>query len=189
MNFPKFQFTLTGFMPLLMHADDIDGADKLEEWRKSPANKNMSKPGDDRSPAWTYQTYVYGDGKHVVMPAENIMAALRGAGAQLILKRQKTFKEISQSGLLIDGEACQFFNAGKQIKLADIEKFHDEPFIKHVENCERLGFKLFKKRSRVGTAKHIRVRPRFDDWQVMGVIHVLKNEITEDILKQLFELA
>ena len=29
-------FELTGIMPLLMHADDIDAADTLMAWRKDP---------------------------------------------------------------------------------------------------------------------------------------------------------
>lgn len=54
-------FELTGTTPLLMHADDVDAADALIEWRQKPDNKNISKPGDDRSPPWAWQTYLYRD--------------------------------------------------------------------------------------------------------------------------------
>jgi hypothetical protein len=185
----RFTFTLTGFMPLLMHSDDILGADSLEKWRKDPHNKNISKAGDDRSPAWTWQTYIYRDGNNIVMPGENIMAALKTAGAQLILKKQKTFKEITQSGLLIDGESCEFLNNGKRVSWKDIADWSGEPFDEQAKRAEKAGFTLHMKRVRIGTAKHIRVRPKFDNWSVRGEIMVLKPEITNEILAELFKLA
>lgn len=185
----KFKFELTGFMPLLMHADDIDGADELEAWRKNPKNKNISKAGDDRSPAWTWQTYLYHDGKHVVMPSENIMAALRTAGAQMILKKMKTFKEASQSGLLIEGESCVFKNHGKQVSYEAIHALRESDWATQLEKVSPMGFELFKKRARVGTSKHVRVRPKFSNWSVSGTILVLKEEITPQVLDELFQLA
>lgn len=185
----RFRFTLTGFMPLLMHADNIEGSDELAAWRKQPANKGVSVPGDDRSPPWTWQTYCYHDGENIVMPSENIMVALRQAGAQLILKKQKTFKEITQSGLLISSEACEFRNNGKPIKWADVLAMRDKTFAEQASASKKLGFDLFVKRARVGTSKHVRVRPKFSAWVVTGEILVLKQEITADVLQQLFELA
>lgn len=183
------RFELVGKMPLLMHADDVEMADTLKAWRQDPANKNLSVPGDDRSPGWTWHTYVYSDGEHIAMPAENVMVALRQAGAQMILKKQKTFKEITQSGLLIATEFCEFTNGGKQIPLDKIDKMRDDPFAVQAEAVKKAGYRLFVKRARVGTSKHVRVRPRFDDWKVSGTISILKNEITFEILEQLFNLA
>ena len=186
----KFKFTLTGFMPLLMHADNIEGSDELQEWRKSPGNKGLSTPGDDRSPGWTWQTYCYHDDEHIVMPSENVMVALRLAGAQMILKKQKTFKELTQSGLLISTEACEFRNNGKQIKWADVVALRDKSFAEQAKAAKSIGIDtLFVKRARVGTSKHVRVRPKFSRWSVSGTIMVLKPEITTEILQQLFELA
>ena len=185
----RYQFTLTGFMPLLMHADNIEGSDELQEWRKQPANKGVTVAGDDRSPAWTWQTYCYHDGEHIVMPSESVMVALRQAGAQMILKKQKTFKEITQSGLLISTESCEFRSNGRQIRWADVVAMRDRTFAQQAAECKRLGFDLFMKRARVGTAKHVRVRPKFSQWSVSGEIMVLKPEITGEILQQLFELA
>lgn len=185
----KFRFTLTGFMPLLMHADNIDGADELQAWRKNPANKGVTVAGDDRSPAWTWQTYCYHDGEHIVMPSENIMVALRQGGAQMILKRQKTFKEATQSGLLISSEACELRCQGKQIKWSDVLGMREKTFAEQAAACKKLGFDLFVKRAKVGTSKHIRVRPKFGEWSVTGEIMVLKPEITPEILEQLFNLA
>jgi len=185
----KYKFTMTGFMALLMHADNIEGSDELQEWRKQPANKGISVAGDDRSPGWTWQTYCYHNGEHIVMPSENIMVALRQAGAQMILKKQKTFKEITQSGLLIDGESCEFRCHGRQIDWPSIEAMKDKPFKEQAEAVRKLGFELFVKRARVGTSKHVRVRPKFNNWSVSGEILVLKQEITGEILQQLFDLA
>lgn len=185
----EYGFTLKGKMPLLMHADDVDQSDKLAVWRKDPANKNRSQAGDDRSPVWTWRTYLYSDGEHICMPSDNIMVALRQAGSSMILKKQKTFKEISQSGLLITAEHCDFFTNGHQVLMAALTGHDDAAFTRQIEVAEANDFKLFCKRARVGTSKHIRVRPRFDDWEVRGRIQVLRPEITFDVLSQLFELA
>ena len=185
----RFQFTLTGFMPLLMHADNIEGSDELKEWRSNPQNKGLSVAGDDRSPAWTWQTYCYHNGKHLVMPSENIMVALRQAGAQMIMKKQKTFKEATQSGLLISSEACEFRANGEQVKWSDVVAMREKTFAEQSAASKKLGFDLFVKRARVGMSKHIRVRPKFSVWSVTGEVMVLRPEITADILAQLFELA
>lgn len=185
----ELSFELKGIMPLLMHADDVEAADELKRWRSDPANKNISVPGDDRSPPWTWQTYCYSDGTHLAYPQENIMVALRQAGAQLILKKQKTYKEISQSGLLIVSEFCEFQNNGKQVTTAPLTAVKNKSFAEQAAAVQKHGFKLFMKRARVGTSKHIRVRPRFDNWSIKGRIQILANEITPEILTQLFNLA
>src|SRR5690606_16037654 len=142
-----------------------------------------------RSPAWTWMTYVYSDGENVAMPSANIMVALRTAGTQLILKGNKTFKELTQSGLLIVDEFCDFRCGGKQIPAGALDKFRDKSFSDHLEAAKKLGFTLYAKRARVGSAKHIRVRPRFDDWSVSGEIHVLSDDISDDILVDIFDRA
>ncbi len=184
-----YQFVLTGFMPLLMHADNIEGSDELQRWRKAPANKGLSTPGDDRSPAWTWQTYCYNDEENVVMPAENIMVALRLAGAQMILKKMKTFKEITQSGLLITSETCDLFNNGKKVTWKSLLDMRENTFAEQSAACRKMDFELFVKRARVGTSKHVRVRPKFHKWSVVGEIAILKPEINGEILAQLFDLA
>lgn len=117
------------------------------------------------------------------------MCALRHAGAKVSSKGKSTFKALSQSGLLIDSDYCRFENNGDQIALADIAAFRDRPFAEHLAECRKLGFDLLVKRAAVGSSKHIRVRPRFDQWTVSGTISVSEAAITEDVLNQLFELA
>lgn len=187
--FPRFSFRLVGHQPLLMHADDIFFADELAEWRKAPENKNQSKSGDDRSPPWTWQTYLYSDGEHVAMPAANIMVALRTAGTQLILKGKKTYKELTQSGLLIDTEFCRFTVDGKQIPLAKMVAIRDLPFSEQAKAVEKYGFALYAKRAKIGQAKHVRVRPRFNEWVIDGEINILSPDISDDTLKQIFQIA
>jgi hypothetical protein len=185
----RYQFELTGRMPLLMHADDVAAADTLEAWRKNPENKGKSKAGDDRTPAWTYFTYLYTDGEHVVMPQENLMVALREAGARLTMNGKRTFKSASQSGLVILDEFCRFEGEHGPVSVEPLLKIRGESFAKHAEVAESLGFRLFVKRAKVGQAKHIRVRPRFDTWSVTGRIEVIDSAIDGSTLQQLFDLA
>lgn len=184
-----YAFTLNGEMPLLMHADDVMASDTLAEWRKSPANKSVSVAGDDRSPAWTWHTYLYHDGKHLTMPQECLMAALRTAGSRIASKGKSTFKALTQSGLLVAGDHCRFEVDGEQIAMADIVAMRHLSFTEQLEACKDLGFDLLVKRAKVGTAKHVRVRPRFSNWTVSGEIQVSEPAITEAVLVQLFELA
>jgi hypothetical protein len=183
-------FVLTGKMPLLMHADDVEAADSLGEWRKAPEHKNISQAGDDRSPAWTWQTYLYRDEENVVIPSHNLMVNLRYAGAQIIMKKQKTFKEVSQSGMLVTSEFLDFTYAdGRHLSMTDILGMRDDPFPVQAEACRDLGFRLFVKRAAVGQKKHVRVRPRFDTWQVTGTLQVNAPELTYEVVQKLFELG
>lgn len=187
-------FRITGEMPLLMHADDVLQSDALEAWRKDPKNKGISKAGDDRSPAWTWQTYLYSDGENIAMPQVNLMVALRQAGAQMILKKQKTFKEVSQSGLLITSEFMDFYvgagKAAKQVSMDDVQAVREMTFTEQFEAVKKLGFALYVKRARVGQAKHVRVRARFDSWQIRGQVQVLDtNAIDMERLSELFRLS
>lgn len=187
---PRYSFTLTGRTSLLMHANDIDAADALDEWRKNPANKNVSKPGDDRSPAWTWIASVYTDGEVLAIPSDNLAVCLRQAGARVIMKGQKTFKESAVSGIWIEDEFLPVLVANKTVPLAPISELHDEKNYKaHVDAVKDLGFVLFAKRAKIGQSMHIRVRPRFDQWSVSGTIDVSAQEITPEVVARLFEEA
>lgn len=186
----KAKFILKGITPLLMHADDVEAASTLDEWRKSPGNKNVSVPGDDRSPPWTWQTYLYrNEDGMIAMPADNVMVALRQAGAKMTLKRQTTFKAITQSGLLMTDETLEFTNSGEQISAAEFVDARDEKFTDQKKAVEKAGFELLIKRAKVGTSKHVRVRPMFRSWAVSGVIQIMAQEITFESLQMLFDLA
>ncbi len=184
----EVSFTLTGEMPLLMHWDNIEGSDVLKEWRQAPENKNASIPGDDRSPPWAWQHSCYNDGEKVAMPQENVMRAIMDGGAQVIIKRNKTFKQLSQSGLVMASEYLDFSYGpnGAVLKMEDLDAIRELDFRKQTEAVEQLGFRLFVKRGSIGTTKHVRVRPRFDLWKVQGVIRVVVKDITFEVLEAIF---
>ena len=185
----RFSFELTGTQPLLMHADDVEQSDDLMAWRKDPKNKSVSVAGDDRSPSWSWMVYLHQHNGVVAMPQECIMAALRFAGAKISGKGKSTFKALSQSGLYIDGDFCKFTQGGKEISIPSLYKFKDEPFAGHKRGVADLGFDLMVKRARVGTSKHVRVRPIFDDWAVSGELETLDAAVTADVLDQMFDIA
>lgn len=183
-----YEFVLKGTMPLLMHKDDVLMSDVLNAWRKDPKNKTVSQAGDDRSPAWSWMSYLYHNSEHLAIPAECLMACLRGAGAKIPAKRG-SFKSMSQSGLLITTDFCEFTNNGEQISMADIMKFKNSEFLDQIAEVQKLGFDLLIKRAKIGQSKHVRVRPMFKSWGVSGVVTVTEPAITHDILGSLFEIA
>ena len=107
----------------------------------------------------------------------------------MILKKQKTYKELSQSGLLIPTEFLDFRADGNQIPMAKIEAMRDDSFQKMLDKVRALGFRLFVKRAVIGGKKHVRVRPRFDNWSVSGTIQIISPDISLDVLNKLFEIA
>lgn len=184
---------IKGLTPLLMHADNIEWADAMDEWRKDPANKAASKAGDDRTPAWRWIGSLNTDGEIVTIPSEYLMRCMMEGGAQVPTgKGQKTFKAQSQSGLLCPEFhwPLQVNGSGSTISMADIDalktKLH---FIEHNEGVKKLGFNLFTKRAKVGQSKHIRVRPRFDQWSTEGQVTIIDDAITPKILQQILDIA
>lgn len=183
-----YDFEFTGQMPLLMHRDNIEGQDEVTAWQNSEHGKKVSKKGDDRSPAWLWHTYLYTDGQHITMPADNIMSALRFGGQKVTVgDTRKTFKELSQSGLFLVEEHYPLLVGGKPIPIAKIEAIRELPFPEQAEKVKKLGFALFMKRATIGKAKHIRVRPRFDEWAIRGQIQVLDPVITGESLAKILD--
>jgi hypothetical protein len=188
----RVSFELRGETPCLFHGDDVVASDELSEWRKAPENKNFSKPGDDRSPAWTWITYLYHDQTHVTVPSDNVMVALRKAGAQIILKGNKTFKEMSQSGISIPLEFCEFLAGGKRLEWSKFAALvGNNSFKDHLEFAKKQGVIIDTRRAKNpgGKSKHIRCRMRVGDWQVRGELEVTAPEITMDVLTTMFDLA
>jgi hypothetical protein len=64
-----------------------------------------------------------------------------------------------------------------------------ETYKEHEATVEKMGFSLFKKRAKIGNSKHIRVRPRFDEWSTSGEITILDPQITLDVLRQILEIS
>lgn len=189
-----FHVTLTGKTPLLMHHDNIDWADFMDDWKNNPGNKKGSKAGDDRSPAWRWLGSVYHDGKILAIPQSNIMKSLMEGGAMVPVpggKSGKTFKSQTQSGMMSVEPFWMLLIGGKPIQWAAIEALKDEAkFANHKIRAREIGFDLLVKRAAVGTSKHVRVRPQFaPGWQAVGSIAVWDEQITDQALNDIFEYA
>jgi len=187
----KYAVTLKGQTDLLMHPDNIEWADRMEEWKNDPANKKSGKAGDDRTPAWRWIGSLYHDGKVVALPADNLQAAFMGGGAMVpVGKGSKTFKSQSQSGMYQVEQFWPLRVGGKTIAMSDVEPLMAEAaFSAHAAAAKKLGFALFTKRAAVGQSKHVRVRPRFSNWSASGTICVIDDQITETVLRQILEYA
>lgn len=188
----KYNVTLTGESPLLMHADDLKWRSELDRWLANPENKRLSKAGDDRTPAWKWLGYCYHDGVRLGMPADNLMTLLREGGARVPTgKKGATYKRQSQSGLIVDQMLWPLLTAdGTQVSWPALSALIDEKdYAVHESTVEGLGFELFAKAAKVGMSKHVRVRPRFNAWSVSGSITVVDETITGEILALILEMA
>jgi len=189
----QYQVTITGQTPLLMHSDNLAFGEKIIKWRKEPANKELSKAGDDRSPALTWISYLYHDGKEIGIPSDNLMTALREGGAKVINKGKETYKKQTQSGIMIDQQQFRLLVNGNVVPVSRINPLIGEnDFNVHLELAESLGFELLVKRAKIGNAKHVRVRPLFREWQAVGSVTILDEELTglyQDTLEKILAQA
>lgn len=190
MTIRKYDFVIKGLTPLLLHQDDVELSDDLTAWRKNPDNANLSTPGDDRTPPWSWKASCYTDGEVLTIPADNLMVSLRQAGATMMIpgRRGKTYKEVTQSGILIENPHMPILVGGEVIGYEDVNSISGT-FREHVTAVRDLGFDLFVKRAKVGQSKHVRVRPRFNEWSIKGRLQVTADELTMDLIKRLFEIA
>lgn len=189
-----YEVELEGTQPLLMHHDNIEHADELRAWREKPENKKLSRPGDDRSPAFTWLGSLYHDEKNIVMPEDNLRRCFMEGGAQVPVpggKNGKTFKSQSQSGVLIHDHWPLYGSNGKTIDMAPFKALAGEAidFQKHLNTAKKYGIALFTKRAKIGQNKHIRVRPKFMAWSLRGQLDVIDDQITTPILKSILEAA
>lgn len=190
----KYAITLTGKTPLLMHHDNINWADFMDDWKNDPGNKKLSKAGDDRTPAWRWIGCCYHDGTLLAMPQSNIMRSLMEGGVMVPVpggRSGKTFKAQTQSGMMCVEPFWTLLVNGSPIQWSDIEPLKDEQkFTAHKELVQAMGFELLVKRARIGQSKHIRVRPQFaTGWQLIGSLVVWDEQITQDVLANIIEYA
>ena len=187
----KYKITLTGESPLLMHKDDIDAGARVKKWAKDPVNKKASVAGDDRTPAWTWIGYCYHDGKRIAIDADNLMTMLRDGGKKCPAPTGKgSMQRQTQAGILVNEIGWPLIVKGAEIDWKPVEALMDEEdFAEHEKFAEAMGFSLFVKRARVGTSKHVRVRPRFDEWSCSGTVTVLDDQITADMLQMILTHA
>lgn len=189
----RYQVTLTSKTPLLLHRDNIEFADEMAAWRADPHNKKLSKAGDDRTPAHTWLGCLYHEDGKLVMPSDNLMRCFMEGGAAVPVpggKNGKTFKAQTQSGMMTAEPAWNIEVRGKSIDADPLFALKDETdFEKHKAAAEKRGFSLFVKRAKIGTSKHIRVRPKFHEWTLRGHIDVWDEQITDDALESILAYA
>jgi hypothetical protein len=97
-----FRVTLTGQTPLLLHADNIEWADKMDAWKNDANNKAKSKAGDDRTPPWRWLgclTCTEPNTGVIALPSEYIMSCLLSGGAEVPTYRWKIFMLLGNSRL------------------------------------------------------------------------------------------
>lgn len=192
----QYKVNLQGISPLLFHRDNLSYTESLVAWRKDPDNKSVSQAGDDRSPAWTWIGSLYFDPttRLLGIDSDNLMTMLREAGAKLPTGvRSATFKKETQYGMNVDQIQWNLVVGGRTISMDTFQDLiGDNNFPKHLQRVQENGFDLFVKRARVGQSKHIRVRPRFDNWAASGSITVYDEEasgLTEKVIQRIFDIA
>jgi hypothetical protein len=191
MQAKRYTVEMKGETPLLMHNDNLSWAEYMKKWGLDPANRQESVAGDDRSPAWRWVGNLYTEGGKVVIPSDNLMTVLREGGKRCPTgKGRGTFKSQTQSGIIVDQSSWPLLAGGNEIPYAPLKALVDNPdFSEHEAVCAGLGFELFVKRAKIGQAKHVRVRPRFDNWSCAGSLTVLDDQITFDVLKNILTFA
>jgi hypothetical protein len=127
------------------------------------------------------------------MPAENIMKSLM-TGGQLVPvpggKGGKTFKAQTMSGILPLATGFPILVRGKPVPFAPLAAMiGNAEFREHREMAEKAGFSLYQKRAAVGSSKHIRVRPRFEAWQIVARLMVVDDQITTEALTRIVDGA
>ena len=195
-----YSILITGRTPFIMHHDNIEWADQMAAWGLDPKNASASKAGDDRTPPYRWLGSLYDDGAHAVVPSDNVMRAIMTGGAMLRTgKGPKTFKAQTQSGMLAP-DVFWAFKVGKTVETTPGD-YRGIPIGPYRENMETRtfdefqqmaaadGFMLFVKRAKIGQSKHIRVRPRFDNWSLTGDLVVTDEAITLAVLNQIGDLA
>ena len=190
----RWQITLEGETPLLMHHDNINFSEKVRAWQKDPANRLVSVAGDDRTPAWSWLGSLYHDGKYVGMSSDNVMTMLREGGAKVPTgSKNETYKRQTQSGIVPDEICPPLFVNGNRIPVEPLMELEGEDdFSEHLRVVEDMGFELLVKRAKVGTSKHIRVRPMFRSWTLVTTLLVpdpKESGITRDVLQKILDKA
>lgn len=186
---------IVGLMPLIMHKNDVMSEAKIAAWRKNPENKAHSVKGDDRSPAWTWTSYVYHMGDRVGIPSDNLMTMLREGGAKVPLPKgnaRETFKRVTQSGLLVTEPMWEIETAGGEVCSYDVFEglVGEHDFERHMDVAARSGVDLFVKRVKVGQSYHVRVRPQWAaGWKIRGEITILDEQITDQAFSDILSMA
>lgn len=187
----RYRVTLTGATALLLHRDNLEWQEYMKRWESDPANRAASVAGDDRTPAHRWIGCLYVANGLLVVDSDNLMTVFREGGAKCPTgKKGATFKRATQSGMVVDEIGWPITIDGETVPFEKIKALETVPdFATHLDAVSALGFSLFVKRARVGQSKHVRVRPRFDRWQIQGHVTVFDETITRDVLQNIVTFA
>lgn len=165
----RYKFTINGLTSFLMHNNNIEERDRIEEMRKKMKG---GKPGDDRSPPDTWKSYLYRseDTGNLCIPSENLLASFLHGGARVKVSGKETLKSHSQR-VGFDRLDYDLLVDGKPISASSCDSISGE-FGEHAAACRQIGFRLHVKPVTVGTSKHIRVRPMFGAWSLSGTFEI-----------------
>jgi len=180
--------------PSLMHRDAFDDEEEVI---------SGGVKGDDRHPADRWKSYLYIEGGRVVMPEANIKAALELAGAQIKAKGRATLKRPIVAGLFFTepflpflvgqaatdiGDISAVLKTYREITIDEINAIQGK-FSEQVKQAAKIGITLDVRRVKIGPARHIRVRPRFDLWGVRGEFETVLEELTPPRVTECFRLS
>lgn len=183
----RFEVEIRGLSPLLMHQDNLEYQDETQA-----KGAKDGKPGDDRHPADRWKSYLYTDigRKHVVVPAENIVAALGKVGGSINIGSKKSLKQASQS-IMFDDIDLPMLVGPKAVPVDfDAVLKIGGTFAEQAKQVSKLGFMIFVKRCVINNkARHIRTRPRFDHWALRGTFASNSPLLTRDRVQTLFDTA
>jgi hypothetical protein len=177
----------------------VEWQDRVSAWIADGANKGISKPGDDRTPAWGWLGRLYYDGGLIVMPADNLNACFADAGRCIPLGKG-TYQRVVCAGMqvkefywpmMVDGKTIKSQQFLDLIDKGDTKEDHQK---RHCSLASKNGFDLWPKHAALGDGKGgvkkvIRVRPRFNKWSLQGTIDVFDDRLTPDIVKQILTFA
>lgn len=186
----KYAVELTGKSPLILHPDDLEWADRMEEWKNDPANRAKSKAGDDRSPAWRWVGNALHDGEHIAVSSSMLMKCFMEGGAMVPVpggKNGKTFKSQTQSGMAVLEPFWKVVTRSGFVKIDGVHALMaEESFQAHKQAVASMGFDLLVKRAKIGSSKHVRVRPMFREWVIAGTVAVWDDKLAEE--RSLFDV-
>jgi hypothetical protein len=144
MAFQKLSARLTGVAPLLMHSGQmIDPRNASARALKAVSSKRMKTDADFEEMArieWTASLYL--EGGKIVLPSEVVEAAIVSAA-----RKTKNGKQ-AQAGVFVEAAAPLIFNGAEK---TPAQLWAD-------------GVHVFAAPVRVGAARVIRTRPRFNEW-------------------------
>lgn len=192
----KFAFRLDGITPLILHNDDVEFADDVEKWTThAKENKIVTKPGDDRYPAWKWVGYLYREEGKVVLPAGNLIRALVDAGKQFsdptAKSRQTTLKKAAVTAIVFHEASFPILSEGLEINVNGADKLTAETEFEATKawaNERKIG--LLIRRASVAGSKHVRVRPWITRWALKGTCTVSHSALeTVDGFKKYLDFA